>query len=151
MTLLVYILIALFWSDPGLVETQAATCCVLETTTLGSRMTLNAPCLLNASSFTGSTTVRVGSTTLHCWGSKALRETVWRSTHTLVQCVCPRQETGGRKDLLPVSSQAGASQVTITSSFDVFVTFCAITLLSKVFDTTVYCVKAWPSGGEEIL
>lgn len=101
-----------FFAPPGLAETPPATCCAWGTTTLRSRMTLNAPCPLNASLSTESTTLRAGSTTSHWCGSKAQRATVWHSTLILVRCVCQSQVTSGRRGLLPVWSLAGASQVT---------------------------------------
>lgn len=101
------------FASPDLAETQPAMCYAWVTTTLRSRMTLNAPCPLNASSYTESTTVRAGNTILPWCGSKAQRATVCHSTLTLVQCAYQRQETSGRRGLLPAWSLAGASQVNL--------------------------------------
>lgn len=101
------------FAPPDLAEIQPAMCYVWVTTTLRSRMTLNAPCPLNASLHTESTTVRAGNMILPWCGSKGQRETVCHSTLTLVQCAYQREETSGKKGLLSVLSLAGASQVNL--------------------------------------
>lgn len=132
-----WLLFQFFIVLPGLAETQLAMCCAWVTTTLRNRMTLNVPCPLNELLSTESTTVRAGSMTSPCCGSKAQRATVWRSTLTLVQCVCQSKATSGRRDLLPVWSLAGASQVHHCSDCHMLNTVlkrvkCFITLSSQI-------------------
>lgn len=86
-------------------------CCASVTTTLKSRMTLNALCPLSVLSYTESTTIKAGNMTLPCWGSKAQLATVWHSILTRILCACLRWVTSGRRGLLLVSSQAGVLQV----------------------------------------
>lgn len=94
--------IQLFLFRPDLAETQVAMCCASVTTTLRSRMTLNALCPLSTLSYTESTTIRAGSMTLPWWGSKAQPATVWHSILTQILCACLRWVTSGRRGLLPV-------------------------------------------------